>query len=626
MKRIAIIIVLLTSFNGWAQLKLKKNGNSTLSIYNRTHSDWNLSPKLLKWQKKDTLSLPFFDDFVSTTVYPDSTRWFDNDVFINNDFPIKPPSYGVATFDDLDSKGNPYQELNDQTYGACDTLTSLAINLKDSSGKFYSVADSIILSFYIQRQGIGDPSDNKDSLILQFKDKNNQWNTQWKAKGGSLAPFAFIMTGIKDLSYFFKGFQFRFINFSRHTGNLNQWHLDYIHLARKRKMNIKNYDDIAIQSRPSSLLKNYFQMPYQHFQADSAQQKAKLIFVNANNLHNSIKNVQAKHTETINSVVINATNFNSNNANILAQDSAKRRFEGFSLNNLSGSPIVIKREYEIRESGIASKYAANDKITVFQEFGSCYAYDDGTAEYGFGYDDDVIDPNYKGAIAYKFNLIKSDSLWAIGMFFNRSIKSTSNLKFDLKIWQKISPLGQGRGKDETVITQYNLTPKFTDSLNGYHLFYLDSSIVLPKGDFYIGWEQEGNTHLDIGYDINNGHHETESSQNLFWLDRGNWAAVDFKGALMMRPYIGKRLLLGPGSIKPNAIAQIIAYPNPFTSQIVVSCKEEIAWITLSDITGKIKNTYYTHELDVSMLNAGIYAIRISTKSGKIFNQKMVKLQ
>ena len=162
MKQIFSVLLIIASFIGWSQTKLKQNGNSTLTIYSNTHPHWNSNSKLYKWQKKDTLKIPFFDDFISTKVYPDSTKWFNNYVYINNDFGVNPPSYGVATFDDLDSKGNPYQELNDQTSGACDTLSSLAINLKDSSTKIYSIADSIYFSFFFQRQGLGDPSDLKD--------------------------------------------------------------------------------------------------------------------------------------------------------------------------------------------------------------------------------------------------------------------------------------------------------------------------------------------------------------------------------------------------------------------------------------------------------------------------------
>ena len=630
MKQIFSVLLIIASFIGWSQTKLKQNGNSTLTIYSNTHPHWNSNSKLYKWQKKDTLKIPFFDDFISTKVYPDSTKWFNNYVYINNDFGVNPPSYGVASFDDLDSKGNPYQELNDQTSGACDTLSSLAINLKDSSTKIYSIADSIYFSFFFQRQGLGDPSDLKDSLIVQFKDKDGNWVTKWREKGGSLSPFAIVMLGIKDTKYLHRGFQFRFINYSRHTGNMNQWHLDYVHLARNRKLALNYYDDIAIQSRPSSLLVNYFQMPYDHFQADSAKQKAKTIYANAYNMHNVIKNVQARHTQSNNGTILVSSAFNANNANLRAMDSAKRIFQGFNLNNLTGQPskpIVVKGEYEIRESGIASKYPANDKITVYQEFGSCYAYDDGTAEYGFGYDDDVIDPFYKGAIAYKFNLTKQDSLWAIGMFFNRSVKSSSTLKFDLKVWQNISPLGKGRTADISLETMSGLTPKFTDSINGYHIFILDTALLLPKGDFYIGWEQVGNNHLDVGYDINNGHHPfNESSDNLFWADRGNWQPVTFKGALMMRPYFGKKIRLGPyNSVKNVDIKKIKCYPNPFNDKITVDIKG-VSKITAYDLSGKIIAESNTNEIGMPMTKAGIYILEVTTQNGEIFHQKMVKLQ
>ncbi len=630
MKQILAFLLILATFLGWSQPKLKRNANSTLALYNISHPLWNGNSKLYKWQKKDTLKIPFFDDFISTKVYPDSAKWFNNYVYINNDFGVNPPSYGVATFDDLDSKGNPYYELNDQTFGACDTLSSLAINLKDSSTKIYSIADSIYFSFFFQRQGLGDPSDLKDSLIVQFKDKDGNWVTQWRAKGGSLSPFAIVMLKIKDTKYLHRGFQFRFINYSRHTGNMNQWHVDYVHLARNRKLSLNYYDDIAIQNRPTSLLVNYFQMPYDHFQADSAKQKAKTIYVNAYNMHNVIKNVQARHTESNNGTVLVTTAFNANNANLPAMDSAKRRFQGFNLNNLTSQPgqsIVVKGDYEIRESGIASKYAANDKITVYQEFGSCYAYDDGTAEYGFGYDDDVIDPFYKGAIAYKFSLTKQDSLWAIGMFFNRSVKSSALWKFDLKVWKNISPLGKGRTADVCLMTMSGLSPKFTDSINGYHIFILDSALLLPKGDFYIGWEQIGNNHLDVGYDINNGHHPfSETSNNLFWSDRGNWSAVSFNGALMMRPYVGKKIRLGPyNSVQKIEPSNIKCYPNPFTDKISVDIKD-ISKITVFDHSGKYIAESNTNEMSMSMAKPGIYTLEVTTQNGEIFHQKIVKLQ
>src|SRR5688500_5190972 len=58
----------------------------------------------------DTLFLPFYDDFSRHTVWPSAERWSDSAAFINLNYPINPPSEGVATFDGLDKEGNPYDD------------------------------------------------------------------------------------------------------------------------------------------------------------------------------------------------------------------------------------------------------------------------------------------------------------------------------------------------------------------------------------------------------------------------------------------------------------------------------------------------------------------------------------
>ena len=51
--------------------------------------------------------MPFFDDFSDYVGFPKSSLWIDNDVFVNRSYPINPINLGVATFDGLDSLGNP---------------------------------------------------------------------------------------------------------------------------------------------------------------------------------------------------------------------------------------------------------------------------------------------------------------------------------------------------------------------------------------------------------------------------------------------------------------------------------------------------------------------------------------
>ncbi|MCB9252696.1 MAG: T9SS type A sorting domain-containing protein [Flavobacteriales bacterium] len=628
MKRILLPLFIFISTIAFGQVKLKRTSNSTLRIYAQNHPNWNESQKKYKWGRKDTLNLPFFDDFVSTKVYPDSGKWFNNYVYINNDFPVNPPSYGVATFDDLDAKGRPYTELSSTSFGACDTLLSLAINLQDSNGVQFTPADSIYFSFYFQRQGLGDPSDDKvDSLIVQFKDKDGFWKTVWKARGGVVAPFEFVMFDIKDSKYLHKGFQFRFINYSRHTGNMNQWHVDYVHLAKNRRKLNHSYNDFAIQGRPTSLLKKYSEMPYAHFLTNPAEFEADTIFIYASNLSSNVLNIEARQEENFKGNTLVSTTFSSNAANIPAMGNAKRRFPKYSLSGLSGKIISVEREFELRESGISSKYVPNDKIKDCQLFGSCYAYDDGSAEYGFGYDDDVPDPFLQGAIAYKFDIAQSDTLTAIGMFFNRSVTTSAAFSFDLKVWQSITKVKSGRLDDVSLYTGYNALPKFTDSINGFHVFYLDTPLVLPKGAFYIGWEQQGTNHLDVGYDINNGYHQMEASDNLYFVDRNNWVQVnDFKGALMMRPYFGKKPYLGDRAFLPRLQeVKVSIFPNPVVSVLNISSEEPVEKTILIDQNGRKVLISHDTELQVTDLKPGVYTIQILLRSGKIYHQKIVKL-
>jgi hypothetical protein len=55
------------------------------------------------FESNTTIELPFYDDFSDYLVYPKSSHWLDNDVFVNRNYPINPLNIGVATFDGLDS-------------------------------------------------------------------------------------------------------------------------------------------------------------------------------------------------------------------------------------------------------------------------------------------------------------------------------------------------------------------------------------------------------------------------------------------------------------------------------------------------------------------------------------------
>ena len=202
----------------------------------------------------DTLSLPFMDDFSKEDVYPDATLWTDSSVFINRDYPIAPPTLGVATFDGVSKTGCPYdttlQIANSQP---ADTLTSKPINLSGLS------ADStVILSFFWQAKGRGNDPEHNDSLLLQFYNPSDStWKTVWYKNGynptSNDTVFRLQMIPFNDAAFLQNGFKFRFRNYATIFGNVDHWHIDYVFLDKSRTMGDTIFSDAAFVYNSTSL-------------------------------------------------------------------------------------------------------------------------------------------------------------------------------------------------------------------------------------------------------------------------------------------------------------------------------------------------------------------------------------
>ena len=97
------------------------------------------------------------DDFSHSDMYPDSTKWTDNNVLVNDGFPLCPPNRNGATFDVLDANGKVYSYAISNAFVA-EYLTSARIRLDsimEPEPRALTPADSIYLSFYYQPQGNG---------------------------------------------------------------------------------------------------------------------------------------------------------------------------------------------------------------------------------------------------------------------------------------------------------------------------------------------------------------------------------------------------------------------------------------------------------------------------------------
>ena len=625
-----LLIIFLASLLHAQVSTVPLSSNPVIEAFYADHPGyhWNQNNLKQKWGQRDTLELPFFDDFSYQGIYPDSSKWLNNQVYVNAHFPYLPPSIGVATFDQLDQKGVPYNNtINKDFKGPGDSLLSQPINLADSAGVAYTLADSMVLSFFIQANGYGYHLAGEDSIRLFFKNSFGNWVQVWSRGGqGETTEFEQILIPVNNVAYLHKGFQFLFTTFNRQVGNANHWHLDYVKLDKDRSLNQIYHADYAIQGLPTSLLKRYFEMPYSHFVINPSAEVADSLYVRASNLDKDTLNIEVKHREFFNATELVNTSFAANAANIFPLNSAQRRLDKYPFSSsISGPiPVVIDREFEVREAGVINSFTDNDKVEVKQYFYDYFAYDDGTAELGFGFDHLTNPSNIEGEVAYRFRLNKADTLYGIGVFFNRSVFDVSREQFTLRVWQQIAV--EGKTEDVLVYESTPMNPQYTQQINRYHIHYPDTLLVLPEGEFYIGWYQSSMYNLNVGWDRNSGRHENPDvqSDDLYYKLFGSWSNANLPfGTLMMRPYVGsERAVFASVAEVEQEKAVLAFYPNPASD--LIHFEKEWEQIQLVDQMGRMLITAENcSQLEVSGLEAGIYWIRARNKSHQLLQSKVL---
>jgi hypothetical protein len=216
------------------------------------------SEQFIPNKNKSALTLPFFDDFSYSSPLADAYLWQQSSVFINQTYPINPITVGVATFDGLNKEGLAYTINMATAQGDADTLLSQEIDL--------SAVDTAYFMFYFQPQGVGDNPQVEDSLMLEFKDSNGDWNVEWKIAGSTNQEFKKKVFLLKTADYLFATFQFRFRNKATLSGNFDHWHIDYIKLDEfLNPIDTSKLNDISFVYGAPSFLKRYEQMPWTHF-------------------------------------------------------------------------------------------------------------------------------------------------------------------------------------------------------------------------------------------------------------------------------------------------------------------------------------------------------------------------
>jgi len=563
----------------------------------------------------DTLELPFTDDFSGRLPWPDSARWADYNVFINNTFTVNQLTMGVATFDLLDSEGRLYATAEEWGFEA-DRLTSRHINLN------YPASDSIWLSFLYQPGGIGDAPEAGDSLTLQFwSPVTGAWVPVWKTEGTTVHPFRQVMIPVTDDIFLKKGFRFRF----RAWGSLSQatdpamkssgdnWHIDCVRLGRNREYTDTVLHDVAFTLPVRSLLKNHEQMPLRHFSQIYLSEMGSFIPVTYLNNDTITRNVTRQ--------------FEIRN---MKTGSVVHSFSGGAVNTSRGvvtaysAPLFFTYpvtgpdtiSYEVKSHLITDLFdrKQNDTITSIQEFANTFAYDDGTAEAGYGINGQG---SRNAMVAVRFRAYVEDSLRAVAIAFNDSYLNSNLRAFDIAVWDN-----NGGTPGNLIYLKEEVLVEQGEGMNGYHLYVLDDPVYIDNV-FFVGWKQRSETFLNAGLDLNTPH----LGRQYYWLN-GSWYQSQVEGSLMIRAVTGPKIPpTGIGDITDRG-ARIKVYPNPVTQYLTIDAGEQFSGTlthTILDLSGRtvIKVTG-ENVIDVGMLKPGIYFVITTHRGAAIGSTRFIR--
>ena len=485
-----------------------------------------------------------------------------------------------------------------------------------------------------------------DSVYRPYTD----WQRVWASKGMKLDTFKLnylsndsgyfrqVMIPITDTAYLRGDFQFRFFNYASIASdnlqswqsNCDYWNVDFIYLNIGRSRQDTTYEYITFTGRAPSFLKKYESMPFPQYAKDNTNEISGGFKMHISNLDNINQTANYRYDVK-----------NDAGGDVYDYDGGSWSMEVFNefgyikYPEFATPPVKgIFPPFGGRDSAYfdVTHYLIGDQVLGLsdtmryrQEFFNYYAYDDGTAEFGYG-----LTPA-GSQLAYQFNLSMRDTLRAVQMFFNKTLTGANEQFFYLAVWKDLN----GR-PGELIYTQERMKPVFEDSLYKFHTYHLDTALPLQSDyPFYVGWIQTTTHNLNVGFDAYN-----DASEHIFYNTTGVWDKTSYTGSLMIRPVLGKKLKDDP-IIKSSTLDYFLVSPNPSVDgniairfmmlpqggavAIEIGLDDEVVSemeIEVFNILGqRVYFTPYQPQVNLSFLKQGIYFIRINDRHN---NQTMIQ--
>ncbi|QNF35486.1 T9SS type A sorting domain-containing protein [Adhaeribacter swui] len=529
--------------------------------------------------------------------------------YVNNQFGVNPPSFGVATLEGIRANGLAYNNFT--AYGYSDTLTSKPLNLKN----YNPVRDSLYLSFFWQAGGLaGSPDTDTPArpvfLALEFKEPSGTWREVWRQVGeNKFTAFARVDVPITDPLFLYKGFQFRFRNSGEQKGTGDAWNLDYIYLNKKINPAKTLLEDVAISTSLNSLLNRYTAMPAWQFLANADAELNDSLFTTINNQNNRFAPITWRGYNQILNVAQPIDTFLRGNAAIepLAAQYQVLGKPELSSSTALGNDFSVKSSIFLNSRETFAPTRQNDTISRLTEFKDYFAYDDGTAETNFS-----LDKTGQRQGAYSFDLNVPDFVKGIRVYLTKTNVPSHLITF--RVWDA----GEQGNPASTAKAQQGFVIPKVDTLNRFYDILFPTPVPV-QGTFFIGWSLSNTIpdFVNIGFDLN----EDAPGKIKYNNGTGGWTTfTGQRGALLMRPLMAR--VTGNKNIIADQSA-VNAFPNPSTGKVNL-VGDVLNWV-VTDVTGKVYlkgagNRTNRNEVNLSFVSNGLYFIHCYTKKGIIIKK------
>ncbi|MBR1516656.1 MAG: T9SS type A sorting domain-containing protein [Bacteroidales bacterium] len=574
------------------------------------------------------LSLPFFDDFSNYSGEPSPSLWASQGAWVSNTAAQLPPTVGVLTLDALDADSQLYNTANNTDVFEADIITSRFIRLDSLQApvaRRLLPSDSVALSFYVQPGGgsgdmwmrSGDAPEPSDSLILEFFDgRVGRWIRVWSTGGMDVDSvqrrtgfdWLYVYIPIDSAIFLTRNFRFRFRNLcsfdntseAGFVGNCDQWHIDYITLDHSRNYRYYYTRDIAFVNPAPSMLRKYQAMPARQFRASEMATGLDITITNRFE-----EELSARYTYRVADGYLRDYDGGLDNVPTFFPDG------GYQTATAHAHPMVmsafptdgIQRVYTITHTvaeGVGGDiHRQNDTIRFYQHLEDFYAYDDGSAENGYG----VFSTRGNVMMACQFSLNQPDTLTALDISFCRTRGGENEqMLYYVCVWDD----NQGHPGQLLYKDEHSRTPQIA-GLDAFVRHELEQPVVVD-GIFYVGIQQLSSGIIGIGMDRNH-----DASEHTFYNVGGAWTQSFLAGALMMRPYVGMQAVLSVQA--PRSDASVSIAPNPANNHFEILRAPQGSLFQLLDMQGRCVAASAESRFSTAGLPNGVYILRVLPPQG-----------